>query len=139
MMHYRRAELSDSYALAEMNRQLIVDEGHRNSMTVHELEERMKDWLQNDYEAYLFTSGEDMVGYALYRREPDWVYLRQFYIDASRRRQGSGRDALEYLMDSVWNDAGRIRLDVLSTNSRGIDFWKATGFREYCVTMERER
>ena len=139
MMHYRRAELSDSYALAEMNRQLIVDEGHRNSMTIQELEERMKDWLQNDYEAYLFTGGEDMVGYALYRREPEWVYLRQFYIDASRRRQGTGRDALEYLIDSVWNEAVRIRLDVLSTNLRGIGFWKATGFREYCVTMERER
>ncbi|MCH7959907.1 MAG: GNAT family N-acetyltransferase [Candidatus Hydrogenedentes bacterium] len=139
MMYYRRAELSDALTLAEMNRQLIVDEGHRNSMTVHELEGRMKDWLQNDYEAYLFTSGEDMVGYALYRREPDWVYLRQFYIDISSRRQGIGRDALNYMMDSVWNDARRIRLDVLSTNSCGIAFWKAAGFRDYCVTMECER
>lgn len=139
MMRFRRAELSDASVLAEMNRQLIVDEGHRNSMTVRELEERMKDWLRSDYEACLFTSDEVAVGYALFRREPDWVYLRQFYVNTSRRRQGIGREALDYLMDSVWNDAGRIRLDVLSTNSHGIEFWKATGFREYCITMERER
>jgi hypothetical protein len=32
----------------------------------------------------------------------------------------------------------RIRTDVLVGNKIGIDFWKAVGFQEYCITMEME-
>jgi hypothetical protein len=42
---YRLAGSSDYAALAESNHQLIRDEGHRNPMTVPELEQRLKSWL----------------------------------------------------------------------------------------------
>ena len=41
-MHLRRATLADAALLAELNRQLIRDEGHRNSMSLAELETRME-------------------------------------------------------------------------------------------------
>jgi len=40
-MDYRFATSDDAPMLAVMNQQLILDEGHRNRMTVPELEHRM--------------------------------------------------------------------------------------------------
>lgn len=31
-----------------------------------------------------------------------------------------------------------IRTDVLVDNAIGINFWKAVGFKDYCITMEME-
>jgi hypothetical protein len=47
-MNFRSATLDDAPLLAEMNHQLIRDEGHRNPMTVFELAERMREWLSGD-------------------------------------------------------------------------------------------
>src|SRR5437870_9469274 len=44
-MTYRHATLDDCPLLAELNCQLIRDEGHRNRMTLPELEQRMRGWL----------------------------------------------------------------------------------------------
>ena len=41
---------SDVPWLAKMNQELILDEGHRNKMTLPELEQRMSDFLQKEYE-----------------------------------------------------------------------------------------
>jgi len=48
-IRYRRATLEDASVLAPMNAQLIRDEGHRNSMTVPQLSERMVLWLGGEY------------------------------------------------------------------------------------------
>ncbi len=53
-MDLRRAEPSDSSVLAELNQQLIRDEGHRNRMTASELEGRMREWLKGEYQAHIF-------------------------------------------------------------------------------------
>jgi hypothetical protein len=53
-MNFRRATSEDCALLAELNQQLIRDEGHRNKMTVPELEQRMKDWLASEYAAAIF-------------------------------------------------------------------------------------
>jgi hypothetical protein len=47
-MNFRRAIADDCILLAKLNHQLIRDEGHRNKMTVPELEQRMKNWLASD-------------------------------------------------------------------------------------------
>src|SRR6266404_7565286 len=96
-MTFRRATLDDCALLAELNHQLIRDEGHRNRMTVPELEQRMKGWLASEYAAVLFEDGKEIVAYALYREEPDEIYLRQLFVVRDRRRQGIGRKALEIL------------------------------------------
>jgi hypothetical protein len=44
---------------------------------------------------------------------------------------------MTWLLQNVWNDAPRIRLDVLVGNSEGIKFWQSLGFADYCVTMEK--
>ena len=44
-MNYRFATSDDANALALMNQQFIRDEGHRNSMNLVQLTERMAGWL----------------------------------------------------------------------------------------------
>jgi ribosomal protein S18 acetylase RimI-like enzyme len=65
------------------------------------------------------------------------VYLRQFYVPLELRRQGIGRAAIEHLRAHYWQDRPRIRLDVLCGNATGIAFWRAVGFEDYCLTLER--
>ena len=119
-----------------MNHQLIRDEGHRNRMSVEQLESRMKMFLIGDYQAVIFFKESQNLGYALFRRDPDGVYLRQFWIDADFRRQGLGRTALSLLQTQVWKDRPRVRLDVLADNPTGISFWRSVGFVDYSITME---
>ncbi len=71
------ATADDCPLLAELNHQLIQDEGHRNRMRVAELERRMRDWLAGDYRAVLFEERSEVVAYALFRELPDEIYLRQ--------------------------------------------------------------
>ena len=137
-MEYRTATAADAGTLGEMNWQLIRDEGHRNPMTAAELEARMVRWLAGAYEAVLFEEAGRAVGYALYRREPEYVYLRQFFIRAEDRRRGVGRAALEWLREDCWGAGTRVRVEVLTGNAAGVAFWRASGFRAYALTLEWE-
>jgi GNAT superfamily N-acetyltransferase len=51
---FRFATQADCPLLAELNHQLIRDEGHRNRMTVPELTERMRGWLAGEYRVVIF-------------------------------------------------------------------------------------
>ena len=135
---FRLAYPSDALALTRMNALLIEDEGHRNTMTLSELQRRMGNWLRHEFQATLFSRDARIVGYALYRFEPDWVYLRQFFVDRGHRRIKIGSLALDWLWKNPWQDTKRVRLDVLMGNQEGIDFWRSQGFADYCVTMQRE-
>ena len=137
-MQVRRADLSDSHLLAQLNHQLIRDEGHRNPMSLAELEARMKGWLDGQYEAHIFSVEAETVGYVLTRTEAEYVYVRQFFILPGYRRRGLGRSAFHWMLDKVWKDSPRLRLDVLTGNKDGITFWRSLGFSDYCLTMERE-
>ena len=107
-------------------------------MTEPELAERMAGWLRGGYEAVLFDNSSATVGYALFRRDPDFIYLRQLFIRPELRRRGCGREAIAWLWRNTWHDAARLRIDVLVGNYAGLAFWRAIGFRDYCVTMEME-
>ncbi len=142
-MHYRGAvptNAADISLLAEMNHQLIQDEGHRNPMTVPELERRMVNFLQGEYEAVIFwLEGNLPVAYALYRRHPDSIYLRQFFVHRQYRRQGIGRQAMNLLLSEIWPRHCRITVEVLVTNTIGYEFWKSLGFEDYSITLEMPR
>lgn len=138
-IRFRKAGSVDIGVLAGLNLKLIRDEQHRNSMTLVELEQRMAGFLSTDYEATLFETDDDVVGFALYRAEPAHLYLRQFYVREDCRRRGIGRAAMLWLQENEWRGHSRIRLDVLTTNSAALAFWRAVGFHDYCVTMEFER
>jgi ribosomal protein S18 acetylase RimI-like enzyme len=135
-MHYRFATVDDAPRLAPLNHALIRDEGHRNPMTVPELVERMAGWLAGAYQAVAFEDDGEIVGYALFRDEPEHVYLRQFYVSGECRRRGVGREAIAWLREHAWGLDRRVRLDVLVGNAAGLAFWRAVGFQEYCLTLE---
>jgi hypothetical protein len=53
-MFHRFASIEDCQALGELNHELIHDEGHRNPMTVPELVNRMRHWLETEYPSRYF-------------------------------------------------------------------------------------
>src|ERR1700677_4760356 len=135
-MTLRPATLDDCPLLAELNHQLIRDEGHRNPMTVAELEERMKDWLASEYAAVLFEKDGGTVAYALYREQPKEIYLRQLFVARDRRRQGLGRAAFEILRTKIWPGNKRLTVDVLVHNRGAVAFWRAMGCQDYSLKLE---
>ena len=135
-MLHRFASIEDAHALGELNHQLIHDEGHRNRMTVPELIDRMRRWLETDYRASIFEAESDIVAYALYRDEEDRIYLRQFFVQRHKRHSSIGRLCMEILFSQVWPKDKRITVDVLCQNQVGIAFWRAVGFTDYCLTLE---
>ena len=139
ILGHRVATLSDVPMLARMNKQLIEDEGHRNPMNLTELEERMRSMLGGDYTATLFEWDSQFVAYGLWRDEPEWVYLRQFFVARDVRRRGIGVQAIRVLADEVWPVDKRIRVNVLIGNRPALEFWRAVGFVDYLITLEMER
>ena len=135
-MEHRPAADRDVDLLAQWNHRLICDEGHRSQMTVPELRERMRTWLEDEYEAVIFLVDGEAAAYALYRDNGEEVYLRQLFVARDRRRQGIGRKAVEILRNRVWPAAKRLTVDVLTANTAGVSFWRAVGFRDYCLTLE---
>jgi GNAT superfamily N-acetyltransferase len=137
---FRKAVAADMPSLAELNRQLQIDEQHRLRMELSELIPRMARWCNEEgYEAMVFERDGRTAGYALYRREPEHFYLKQFFVCRDMRGQGVGRQAIEWLAANVWHAAPAVYLDVLVHNQPGIAFWRAMGFADYCMTMERSR
>ncbi len=132
----RPALPSDIDLLGLLNHQLIRDEGHRNPMTVSQLQERMRGWLAAEYTAILFERETEVVAYALYREEPELIHLRQFFVQRHCRNRGIGQTALHLLRTQIWPARKRLTVEVLTSNSTAISFYLAAGFHEYCLTLE---
>jgi ribosomal protein S18 acetylase RimI-like enzyme len=136
-VRYRIATLADVPLLARMNEHLREDEQSRWALTMEQLENRMRGLLEEGYTAAIFEDDDDVVAYALYRPVEGGIYLRQFFVSREHRRQGVGKAAIQLLMTEIWPPDARITLDVLVQNQRAADFWKALGFSEYAITLER--
>ncbi|MCL2512883.1 MAG: GNAT family N-acetyltransferase [Oscillospiraceae bacterium] len=120
----------DCPALAVMNRQLIDDEGDNNNITVPELENRMRGWLQKGvYTGYLFRLNGETVGYALV--DPSDMWMRHFFICREYRRQGHGRAAVSLLFEELGTE--EIGLSCLTGNAPGLAFWRSFGHEAYSV------
>src|SRR5436190_4805970 len=124
-MTFRRATLDDCAILAKLNHQLIQDEGHRNRMTDPELEQRMSGWISGEYRAVIYEDGGEVVAYALFREQPEEIYLRQLFVVRDRRSQGIGGRAFEILRSQVWPKTKRLTVEVLIANKRALSFWKS--------------
>jgi len=92
-MSYRLAHEMDIPLLADMNLQLIQDEGSTNSMNLEQLSERMAGFLKREWQAVILLSGEEAIGYALYQErqqpfQPERVeiYIRQYFIVRNYRQ-----------------------------------------------------
>ena len=135
-MTFRPANLDDCGLLAELNHQLIQDEGHRNPMTIPQLEQRMRYWLSGEYRAVVFEKADEVVAYALFREQPQEIYLRQLFVVRDQRRLGIGAKAVEVLRSNLWPKNKRLTVDVLVTNQSAIAFWRAMGYVDYALTLE---
>lgn len=135
-MNFRRATLDDCARLAEWNHQLIRDEGHRNKMSVPELEQRLRGWLTSEYAAVIFEETGEFAAYALYREQPGEIYLRHLFVARYRRRQGLGRQAMEILRSQIWPGNVRLTVEVLIRNPAALAFWRAMGYQDYSLTLE---
>jgi GNAT superfamily N-acetyltransferase len=136
-MQYRLASAEDCPTLAVLNAQLIQDEGHRNAMTVAQLEDRMRGWLSTgEYQALLWEEHHEVVAYALFRETAAEVYLRQFFVVRHRRREGIGRQAITALFTQVWPRHKRWTVSVLVKNASAVAFWRAAGYTDYDLTLE---
>lgn len=136
-MTFRIATLDDCGLLAGLNHQLLQDERHRNRfMTLPQLEERMRGFLAGEYRGVIFQDEGKVVAYALYREQPDEIYLRQLFVMRDRRRRGIGRRAIEILRSEIWPKNKRLTVDVLLHNTTAIAFWRAVGYKDYLLGLE---
>lgn len=141
----RPATLGDVAILAEMNQQLIIDEGNFNTMSLEELEQRMVKWLSAGREGVIVERNDDVIGYMLFWRVEDEfypykdsIYIRQFFIQPSFRRRGIGQIAFDRIIAEFIDDGVALTLDVLESNPEGKAFWAKLGFVEYHTTMRRD-
>jgi ribosomal protein S18 acetylase RimI-like enzyme len=135
-MEIVRAELTDAKVIAELNRCLIKDEQHPNSMDINQLTERMKKWLGNEYVCYLAKENGSIIAYCLYRHEGKYFYMRQLYVARKHRRKGIATRLLNWLYENAWTDK-KVRLDVLAHNEDAVAFYKRYGFRVGVFRMEK--
>ncbi len=136
VMTWRAAQRRDCRLLAELNHQLIEDERHRNAMNVAELERRMKSWLEEGYQAIHYEHDGEVAAYAHYHAQPEEVHLRHFFVARHLRRKGIGRAAFNLLRDNIWPPARRLTVSVLCHNEGAAKFWRAMGYKDYCLAME---
>ncbi len=108
-------------------------------MSLLELTTRMKGWLNREYKGVVFEREDKPIAYALYRIEPGWAYLRQFFVSPEYRRQGIGRQAMQILVNGIFPPRARVTVEVLCHNQTAHQFWKAVGFRDYAITLEMIR
>ncbi|BDU37849.1 GNAT family N-acetyltransferase [Vibrio nigripulchritudo] len=132
------ATKDDLEVLADFNKQLIRDEGHRYLKNKRELLLRMERWLTHEYSAALFKLDNEIFDYALWREHTDFVYIRQFFICDKFRKRGFGGRAFRAVKGEYWKSK-RLRLEVLAHNKRALGFWKSVGFNEYSVTLEQDK
>lgn len=130
--------------LARMNRELADDEGHRNPMTIPEMEERFRRFVDEEgWSVDLFQLDDEIVGYSTHRREPDpsnprgqRIFLRQFYIVRHYRRDGLGQAAFNALIVARFHSGEQILLEAIENNPGGRVFWLRMGFTPYSTILE---
>ena len=105
-------------------------------MSISELEQRMRGWLASEYVAVIFEKDGEVVAHALYWEQPAEIYLRQLFVVRNHRRKGIGRKAIEILRTKIWPAGKRLTVDVLVQNTVATAFWRAVGYKEYCLTLE---
>ena len=127
-MQIRKCTPDDISKLAILNKQLIEDEKSDNPMSIKELEERMRGFLNSEYEALFFVAEETIVGYALVKNTCKPLYLRQFLVDRAYRKRHYGTEAFHALLKHLGVES--IDIEVLLWNERGMRFWESLGFRE---------
>lgn len=133
MVSVKECTSEDIALLAEMNKQLIEDEKADNPMDIIQLQDRMAEFLNSGYKAFLFAADENFVGYALCDMTKEPIYLRQFFIKREERRKQYGKTAFEKLLQKL--EVNEIDVDVFAWNEAGMKFYEEIGFAEQWKRM----
>ncbi len=131
----RAATAEDAPMLAQMNLQLILDEGSDNSMNLEQLIQRMNGFLLGEYRAVIIEVNAEAAGYCLYLPQTGGVYVRQYMLKPQHRALGLGKAAFLAIKSGYLDEYGRVTLDVLHCNPVGMAFWKSVGFVPYIHQM----
>jgi len=137
-IQYRCATVSDVPLLARMHRQSVEDECGKPYPSLSECEAEIERCLGGKGEAILFQVGGADVGYTLFQREPEGIFLRHFFVCREHRRQGIGRTAIQWLITEAWQRPARVRLVVHVKNAAGHTFWRVVGFSDWLIDMKME-
>ena len=92
----------------------------------------------NRADGVLFGDGK-VLGGALFRRAPEFVYPRQLFVRVEHRRKGGNRAAPRWLRQHARPDAPLVRIDVLVGNEGAITFWRTVRFGDDRLTVEWNR
>lgn len=131
-LRYRPATVEDAPLLGLWNSRLYEDERNPGWKSLDEFISRMRGWLASgEHRGIVFETEDGPVAYALYRQDPECLYVRHFYVDRPFRRQNLGRRCVRLLLAEALPPGQPVALDVLETNPGGHAFWRAVGFRPY--------
>ena len=120
--------------LGPLNKELIADEGHGNSVSISELVERMRSWLNGSYECYGVVRYNELVAYCLYRDDGDFFYIRQLFTARHIRNQSLASKLIDHLESNLLEEKP-IRLEVLVSNRQAKTFYENRGYQLYCHAM----
>jgi predicted acetyltransferase len=137
-LNLRIATESDLKSLTEMNILLREDEKIDNHMTYEEIQNRMEGFIKgNEYKVFLFCVDSCVVGYAVLNIEKKPIYLRQLFIERTKRSLGLGKEALQKILEKEQID--ELDIEVMTWNRRAYDFYRRNGFEERYSGMRLKR
>ena len=140
MIRVIECSLKDVKTLAEMNKQWIKEDkangilNYSFEMDSSQLIGRMTDWLNTGYKAFFIKDESTVAGYIICDMTKEPVFLRQFYIVKSGRRQHYGKTGFKMLLEKL--GVSEIELSVDTKNETGIKFWESLGFEEQWKRMK---
>jgi len=142
-MDWTICTLDEIKELSELNGLLHEDEG-AVPMDAKVREDRLRNWIDAEYTAVLFSNQNQTVGYTLFRQtDPDsegldpGVFIRQYFVVRDQRRNGLGRQMFNILTTNIWPRGCGILLDTKYENQRAQAFWRSLGFSEYHLSFIR--
>lgn len=133
---HEQVDVSAAQRLARLNSALLEQQGIPADPPLEELEHRMRDLMEEGYQAVVFTWDQRTVGYCLYRLYPKYAYIRHFYIDRTVHKKLKAADAFSLLRARELADYASIRLDVPESAKESLALWESLGFRPRSIRLE---
>ncbi len=126
-------------SLSLLNAELIQDEGHDNSMSLAELENRMIEWLETgEYQCHAVLHRNLPVSYCIWREEHSYIYVRQLFTLRNYRTRGLATKLIEFIQREHAT-VKPLRIEVLATNKAAMKFYQKLGFDLYSHTFQRKK
>ena len=139
-LQLRLATAADCDLLANMNRELSVDEGSPDPMSQDSLSERIRRWLKEGWQAVLILMNKVVIGYMLFQeRQGSEVYIRHYFIRRMFRGKGIGQAAFALIQAEYFPVGATLALDVLATNPGARRFWERLGFQSDAGNLRLEK